>query len=66
MTNAELFKDTVIDEEEHERLLEEEAGSHKGNPLPKGVVTLEKLFDLQIRFKGPPNTKTHSSTLSYE
>lgn len=46
MTNAEVFKDSVIDEEEHKRLLEEEAGSRKGNTLPKGVVTLEKPFDL--------------------
>lgn len=58
MTNAEVFKDAAIDKEE--------ADLRKGNPLPKGVVTLEKLFDLHNRFRGPPNTKTHSSTLLHE
>jgi len=66
MTNGKLFKDIAIDEEEHERSLQEEEGLRKGNTFPKWVVTLEKLFNLQSHFKGPPNTKTHSSTLSHE
>lgn len=41
MRNVEVFKDVVIDEEEHERSLQEEEGSCKGNPLPKAMVTLE-------------------------
>lgn len=66
MTNAKVFIDATIDEEEHARSLQEEAGLQKGNPLPKGMVILEKLFDLQSCFKDPLNTKTHSSTLSLE
>lgn len=34
--------------------------------MPKGVVKLEKLFDLKNQFWGPPNTKTQSSTLSHD
>jgi hypothetical protein len=36
------------------------------NTIPKGVVTLEKLFDLKDKFKKSSNVKTHSSTLGHE
>lgn len=65
MTSAKVFKDAAIDEEEHERSLQE-VDSRKGNTIPKGVVMLEKLFDIQNWFRGPPNTKTQSTTLSHE
>jgi len=38
----------------------------KGKIMPKGVMSLEKLYDLQNWFRGLANTKTHSSKLSYE
>lgn len=34
--------------------------------MPKGVVTLVNLFDLQNQFQGPPNTKVQNSMLSHE
>ena len=34
--------------------------------MPKNIVRLEKLFDLQEKFRIPTNTKTSNSTLLYE
>lgn len=66
MMNAKVFKDAATEDEEHEMSLQEEVDSRKGNPIPKGFVMLEKLFDLQNHFWGPPNTKTQSFTHSHE
>ena len=40
LTNKETFKDVVIDDEEHQ------ANLQNGNLIPKGVRTLEGMFDL--------------------
>lgn len=66
MENAHVFKDLAIDEVKHAKYLQFSSQESEGNPMPKGVVTLEKLYDLQNRFKGPFNTNTHNSTLSHE
>ena len=34
--------------------------------MPKNIVRLEKLFDLQDKFRRPTSTKTSSSSLPYE
>ena len=34
--------------------------------MPKNIIRLEKLFDLQDKFKIPTNTKTSSLSLRYE
>jgi hypothetical protein len=34
--------------------------------MPKNIVRMEKLFDLQDKFRRPTNTKTGSSSLLYE
>ena len=34
--------------------------------MPKNIVRLEKLFDLQEKFRRPTNTKTSISSLLYE
>ena len=34
--------------------------------MPKNIIRLEKLFDLQDKFKNLTNTKTNSSSLKYE
>ena len=65
MLNTNIFKDTVMEEEHHDRTLQEELKNRKENPIPKGIVSLEKLFDLQNCFRGPPNTKVQSSTLAH-
>ena len=36
------------------------------NFIPKGVGTLEKMFDLNEKFRRPPNIKTHISSLQFE
>lgn len=66
MANIDVFKDVVIDEDEHEQSLHDAASTRKGNLIPKCVVSLEKLSDLQNNFQGPLNVKTHSSMLSHE
>jgi hypothetical protein len=38
----------------------------KGNFIPKKVLTLEKLYDLQSRFQGSVNVKTNNSSMNYE
>ena len=40
LTNEETFKDVVIDDEEHQ------ANLQNGNFIPKGVRTLEGMFDI--------------------
>ena len=63
MLNTDMLKDTIIEEEDHDQALQKELGDHKENPIPKGIVSLENLFDLQNYFRGPPNMKVQSSTL---
>lgn len=66
MANDDLFKYVAIDEDEHERDLQESTQAHKGNPMPRRLLSLEKIYDLQNYFKGPTNAKTHNSTLLHE
>jgi len=66
MENADIFKDVAIDEDENDKALREAFEASKGNIIPKGLVSPEKLYDLQNCFRGPVNTKTQSSKLSYE
>ena len=60
LTNDETFKESVIDDEEHQ------ANIQRGNFMPKGVGTLEGMFDLNIKFRNPANVKTISSSMQYE
>jgi len=66
MANTDVFKDAAIDEDEHEQSLQVGVDDKKGNLIPKGVVSLEKLYDLQNHFQGPRNNKIHSSTITHE
>lgn len=61
-----VFKHAAIDKGKHHKVLQERANVWEGNPMPKGIVSLEKLFDLKNWFKGQPKTKTQSSTLLQE
>ena len=47
----------MIDDEEHQ------ANIQSGNFMPKGVKTLEGLFDLNNKFRVPTNVKTNSSSM---
>lgn len=38
----------------------------KGNPVPKGVVSLERLLDLQTKFQTFMNDKSNRPTMIYE
>ena len=59
----------VIDDEQHEALLQDLASkdNHEyNNIMPKNIIRLEKVFDLQDKFKRPTNTNKNSSSLRYE
>ena len=60
MTNDETFKAAIIDDEEHQAELK------FNNFIPKGVRTLERMFDLDNKFKRPANVKTHSLSLQFK
>ena len=60
LTNDEACKGAIIDDEEHQ------AEMKFDNFIPKGVRTLEKMFDLNEKFRRPANVKTNSSTLQFE
>ena len=60
LMNDDTFKGAIIDDEEHQAELK------FGNFIPKGVRTLEQMFDLDNKFKKPANVKTHSSSLQLE
>jgi len=67
--SKDTFKGSVIDDEHHEALLEASTSEEKpehSNTMPKNIVKLEKLFNLQEKFRRLTNTKTSSSTLLYE
>ena len=55
-----MFKGAIIDDEEHQAELKFD------NFIPKGVRTLERMFDLNENFRRPANVKTHSSSLQFE
>jgi hypothetical protein len=65
LTNSDVFQESVIDDEAHEQELHtyrDEVGKIKTNSIPKSVLLIEKLFDLQTKFRRPTNPKTNSST----
>ena len=67
--SKDTFKGSVIDDEQHEDLLQ--ASASKENPehsngMPKNIIMLEKLFNLQDKFRRLANTKTSNSFLLYE
>lgn len=66
MANADVFKDTMIHEDEHVKSLQATTDDKKGNLIPKGMVSLENIYDLHNHFQGPRNKKTHSSTMMHE
>ena len=50
MTNDKAFKVSAIDDEEHQVDLQDGEVT-KGNFMPKGVRTLEGMFDLHNKFR---------------
>ena len=50
----------MIDDEEHQ------ANLQSGNFIPKGVRTLEGVFDLNNKLRKSTNVKTNSSSMQYE
>ena len=65
LTNDETFKDFVIDDEEHQANIQNEEET-KGNFIPKGVRTLEGMFELHNRFRNLVNINTNILSMQYE
>ena len=62
LSSKDIFKDSAIDDEEHEKQLHEsgaqqKSGDKRGKPkenvVPRQVTKLESLFDFQYKFKNP-------------
>lgn len=64
--NVDALKDTTTNEDEHEKPLKAAVDGNKGNPISKGVASLNKLYDLQNLCQGPRNNRTHMSTTMNE
>ena len=62
------FKNAVINEKEHDRLMNEREDEEKdqSNMIPKLVIKMEHLYDLHDKFKKLTNWKMHSSSMKYE
>jgi len=68
LTSSYTFQDAVIDDESHQQELQNyqnEANKVKVKCVLKNVPTLEKLFDLQSKFRNHVNLKTNSSTMMH-
>ena len=65
MTNDEVFKESIIDDEEYQAGLQNRY-MFIGNFMPKVVRTLEGMFDLQHKFKKPSNVQTNNLSIQYE
>jgi hypothetical protein len=60
LTNTDIFQDSVIDDEVHKHNLQDyqdEASKIKANCIPRSVLSLEKLFDLQTKFRNTYESK---------
>lgn len=59
----------ILDEAKHDEVINKEAHEAKkdhSNAMPKSVVMMEQLYDLQDKFKRVTNCMTHSSTMQYK
>ena len=63
LTSEGSYDSQILDENEHDIQIKEEQDE---NPIPKSVFKLEDLYDLKDRFKRVTNSKTQSSSLSFE
>ena len=67
--SEDTFKVLVIDDEQHEALLQASGSEEKpehSNEMSKNSVRLEKFFNLRDKFRRPTNTKTNNPSLLYE
>ena len=68
--SEDTFKGSVIDDEQHEALVQASASKENtehSNKMPKkSIIMLEKLVNLHDKFRRPTNTKTSNSSLLYE
>lgn len=66
MANVDTFKDATVDEKEHHRSLQARTYIKTGHLIPKGVASLEIIYELEEHFQGLVNNKAHNSTMMHE
>jgi hypothetical protein len=68
LTSTDIFQDFVIDDEVHQKNLQDyqdEENKIKANCIPRNVLSLENIFDLQSRFRTTMNPKMNNSTMMH-
>jgi hypothetical protein len=63
-----MFEGSLIDDGEHQHDLQkyrDETNKIKGNFIPRSVLTLENLFDLQSKYIIGIKPKTNSTTMMH-
>ena len=76
MTNEDTFKESVIDEINHNEYLHKFLAIHSNCPIEKAIDTIKSIpnsilrlkffYDIKDKFKVVPHCKTNSSCLKYE
>jgi hypothetical protein len=69
LTNVDVFHDSMIDNVVHQQNLHnyrDEANKIKSNCIPRNVLSLEKIFDLQSIFKTTMSLKMNNSTMMHD
>ena len=63
------FKDSAIDEDQHNEKIELDSMEYKHpkeNSIPRSLMKLKRLYNMQEKFKRVTNYKMHSSSMQYE
>ena len=67
--SEDTFRGLVIEDEHHEAIIQSSCAEDNleySNTMPKNIIKLDRLFNLQDKFKKSINTKTNSLSLKYE
>jgi hypothetical protein len=68
LTNSYVFQYSVIDDEAHEQDIksyQDEERKMRTICIPKNLLSLENMFDLQTKFRRPANPNTNNSTMMH-
>lgn len=60
--NVDTLKNVTVNEGKHEEPLKTTAKGKKGSPIPKGGVSLNKLYGLHNSYQDPRNNRTNKTT----
>lgn len=60
--SVDTFENIIVNEGKHELSLKTTTEGKKGNPIPKGLGYINKLYDLRHFGQGPRNSRTRKLT----